>query len=314
MKSIQLILLSAVIGCGITACGKGAPPQLEPASESSTEPEAANEEKIARITAQAAVDAGIEVSTARAALLRESIPLYGVIASNAERSRNVSARFAGVVRSVAVTAGARVKAGDTLATIESNDSLQVYPVTAPIAGLVTSRNVNTGEAVGEQTLFTITDLSTVWVELSAFPREMSQLHVGQKALVKSADGALSGSGRVVFLSALGTATTQSTTARVLLDNADGRWTAGLYVSADVVVQEVEVPIAVSSTAMQSLDGERVVFVAVDGGFAPRTVRSGRADGEITEIVAGLAAGERYVHANSFVVKSELAKASAGHDH
>lgn len=336
MKSVFLSLL-VTISCALAACGKSQAPAAD-AHEAGDSHESGNDhaeagvhagsrpvpreagegqgggEEIAMITQNAATAAGIEILAAAPAKLRESIPLYGGVVPNAERTRNVSARYAGVVKSVEVASGDQVKVGDRLATVESNDSLQVYAVTAPIAGVVTARNVNPGESVAEQALFTITDLSTVWVELSAFPREMAQIRVGQSVQVSSADGGLSGRGRIVFVSSLGSAATQSTTARVLLDNAQRLWTPGLYVSADVILQEVDIPVAVKSQALQSVDGERVVFIAVEGGFAPRSVRSGRSDGEITEILTGIRSGERYVSANSFVVKSELAKADAGHDH
>ena len=270
--------------------------------------------EFARITPEAATNAGIEVGQAGPEKLRESIPLYGVVVANAERTRNVSARFAGVVRTVAKTVGDQVRAGTPLATIESNDSLQVYPLTAPIAGVITARSVNPGEAVSDQSLFTITDLSSVWVEISAFPREMAKIHPGQLVQVKSTDGGLSGSGRIVLVSAVGTAATQSTSVRVVLDNANRQWTPGLYVAAEVVLSETDVPVAVKSAALQNLDGNRVVFVQKPDGFEPRPLRIGRTDGEVTEVLEGLTAGERYVVANSFVVKSEIEKAGAEHEH
>jgi len=270
--------------------------------------------EFARMTPEVAANAGIEVGQAGPEKLRESIPLYGVVVANSERTRNVSARFAGVVRTVAKTIGDQVRAGTPLATVESNDSLQIYSVTAPIAGVITARSVNPGEAVSDQSLFTITDLSSVWVEISAFPREMTKIRPGQLVQVKSTDGGLSGSGRIALISAVGTAATQSTSARVVLDNANRQWTPGLYVSAEVVLSETDVPVAVKSAALQNLDGKRVVFVQKPEGFEPRMLRIGRTDGEVTEVLEGLTAGERYAVANSFVIKSEIEKAGAEHEH
>jgi cobalt-zinc-cadmium efflux system membrane fusion protein len=276
--------------------------------------EAAAGSQLARITPAAAAAAGINVMAAGPHSLRDSLPLYGVIAPNAERTRNVSARYAGVVKTVGRTLGDAVRAGGALATIESNDSLQVYTVTAPISGTITARNVNEGESVSDQPLFTITDLSSVWVDLSAFPRDMVKIRPGQIVQVKATDGGLSGTGRIALVSAVGTTATQSTNVRVVLDNARRQWTPGLYVAAEVVLSEAAVPIAVKSTALQDVDGQRVVFVQKPDGFEPRGLRLGRSDGEMTEVLEGLTPGEHYVTDNSFVVKAELEKGSAEHDH
>ena len=312
--------LAALAGCGqvsqTSEDGAKPDPQHEDGkhAEESEHAEGGEGEQHARITPDAATNAGIELGEAGPQKLRESIPLYGVVVANAERTRNVSARFAGVVRTVTKTIGDPVRAGTPLATIESNDSLQIYTLTAPIAGVITARNVNPGEAVSDQSLFTITDLSSVWVEISAFPREMAKIRPGQLVQVKSTDGGLAGSGRIALVSAVGTAATQSTSARVVLENANRQWTPGLYVAAEVVLSETHVPVAVKSAALQNLDGNRVVFVTNAAGFEPRTLRVGRTDGEVTEVLEGLNAGERYVVANSFVVKSEIEKAGASHDH
>jgi cobalt-zinc-cadmium efflux system membrane fusion protein len=102
--------------------------------------------------------------------------------------------------------------------------------------------------------------------------------------------------------------------RAPIDNRDGHWRPGVGISAEIAVAEIEVPVAVRSTALQTMDGERVVFIVTDDGYEPRPVITGRADVEQTEIVSGLAAGERYVATDSFVVKAELEKSSTGHEH
>src|SRR5258705_9929489 len=94
--------------------------------------------RIARIAPEAARNVGIEVSEAGPSPIREVLPLYGVVQPNGERVRNVTARFPGIVRSVRASAGQSVTAREQLASVESNDSLQTYPVTAPIDGVVTT--------------------------------------------------------------------------------------------------------------------------------------------------------------------------------
>ncbi len=135
--------------------------------------------------------AGIKVETVGGATIRETLPLYGVVAPNAERVREVSARFAGTIRSVAKKVGDSVRQGETLATVESNESLQTYSLTAPLAGVVIARNANPGEQTGEKVLFTVGDLSTVWVEMSLFPRDVGKVRIGQRVRVSNADGGTS---------------------------------------------------------------------------------------------------------------------------
>ena len=290
----------------LSACGQSGAPPAAPA----TTKEVPSPVKVAEINAAAATAAGIQTVQVGPAALREVLSLYGVIQPNADRMGQVSARFAGVVRSVRKTIGESVRAGDVLATVESNDSLQTYPVTAPIAGVITTRSVNPGDTVAENPLFMVADLSSVWVELSLFPRDLPHVKVGQSVRVKTVDGGLTGTGKIVWVSPLGSSANQSITARVLLENGQRQWTPGLYVSGDVVLSEAEVPLAVRATAIQTLDGQPTVFVQTERGYEARTVRLGRSDGDVTEVLAGVKGGERYVSTNSFTVKAEIEKSDA----
>lgn len=215
-----------------------------------------------------------------------------------------------MIRSVEKKIGDTVRQGETLATVESNESLQTYAVTAPLAGVVTARNANPGEQTGDKLLFTVADLSTVWVELSLFPRDVAKVRVGQPVRVKSADTGLEAEGKVVYLSPFGSSANQTLTARVLLDNAERRWAPGLYVTAEVTLAETPVPLAVRNGAVQNLEGRNVVFVASAEGFDARPVQLGRSDGEHTELPEGLQPGERYAARNSFILKAELGKGEA----
>lgn len=258
--------------------------------------------------------AGITVLTVQPARIRETLSLYGVITPNVERTRQVSARFPGAIQSVSAKVGEAVHQGQVLAVIESNESLRSYPLTAPLAGVITERNANPGEQAGSNALFTVADLSTVWVELSLFPRDVAKVRIGQAVRIRGADAPLPGDGRVVYLAPFGSATSQTLSARVLVDNADRRWAPGLYVTADVTLSEAIVPLTIHNEAVQSLEGQTVVFVRRATGFEPQAVQLGRRDGERTEVRSGLAAGDAYAAANSFILKAELGKGSAGHGH
>lgn len=258
--------------------------------------------------------AGIVVAEAGPADIRETLPLFGVIAPNAERVRDVRARFPGVARTVSKKIGDSVTQGETLATVESDESLQTYSIPAPLKGVVTARNANAGEHTSDKVLFTIADLSTVWVEVSLFPRDAPKVRVGQTVRVTSSDTSVSADGKIVYVAPYGTSANQTITARVLLDNADGRWAPGLYVTAHVTLSQSQVPLAVRNEALQTMENSTVVFVHDADGFEPRPVRTGRTDGQWSELVDGLKAGERYAADNSFIIKAELGKGSAEHEH
>ena len=259
-------------------------------------------------------NAGLEFESAGPAPIRETLSLYGTIVPNAERVRDVTARFPGVIEAVNVAVGTAVKAVSPLATVESNESLRSYAVTAPIAGVITRRDANTGEQTGEKVLFTVADLSSVWVELSLFPRDVAMIRVGQSVHVRSAEAALQGEGRIAYIAPIGASASQTVTARVLLPNPERRWAPGLYVTADVTLAEAPAAVVVRNEALQTIEDRTVVFVQEDHGIEPRAIRLGRRDPTRSEVLEGLKAGERYATANSFVLKSELGKGEAEHAH
>jgi cobalt-zinc-cadmium efflux system membrane fusion protein len=304
------IVVSCVFLSLTSGCGKPAPEPVE--SEEHRE----HEEKPGTLDFSDAEIAasGIEVLTANAAIIGELLPLYGTVQPNAERTRTVSARFAGVIQTVSAVVGDTVREGQVLATVESNESLRNYNVVAPLSGVVTARNANPGEAAGESPLFTVADLSTVWIELALFPRDFPRVRTGQEVRVRTVDGGLKGTGRIVYIAPVSQGGNQTLIARVLLENRERHWAPGLYASAEVVLAERSVPLAVRNTALQRLNDDAVVFVRTDDGFAARKVVTGASDSEWTQIQSGLSAAERYAAANSFVLKSDLGAAEADHEH
>lgn len=267
-----------------------------------------------QIAAGVAQAAGIVTAQAGPALIQEALLLYGTVIPDERRVRAIGARFPGVAREVRRTLGERVAADETLVLVESNESLQTYPVRSPIAGVVIGRNVNPGENVGDEPVFTVADLSTVVAELAVFRRDLARLRVGQSASVRADGDEITGRGTVTFISPVGSGESQSIGLRVALDNRDGRWQPGIFVTAEVEVSATEVPVAVTRAALQRLGDDDVVFASSGDFYEPRTVEVGRADRERVQIRAGLAAGDTYVSENSFLVKADLGKSAAGHEH
>lgn len=316
----------AIVGLALSGCGGSDPPSpsettaAEAQEEHDGEPhgeshgEAAGEADRVQLSAEQITAAGIVLEQSGPVAIRETMSVYGVIAPNAERMRDVGARFPGVIRSVSKKVGDEVRQGETLASIESNESLQTYTVSAPLGGVVTARSANPGEQTGDKVLFTIADLSSLWVELSLFPRDIAKIRVGQAVRIVSSDAGLSSEGEIVYVAPFSSSANQTLTARVLLDNSRRLWAPGLYVTAEVTVAESQVPLAVRSDALQTKEDKAVVFVRDEEGFRSRVVRTGRADAQWIEVIDGLALGEQYAAANSFIVKAELGKGAAEHAH
>ena len=265
------------------------------------------------IGADVARDAGIATATAGPGAISDALVLYGAIAPDATRVRVVHARFAGVIRSATRNVGDAVRSGDTLATIESNESLQTYTVTAPINGTITARHAAPGEQTDADALFEIADFSSVWAELDVFSRDRTRLRTGL-AVAVTGDNDAAASGSIDYLAPVGNRASQSVTARVVLDNADGRWTPGQFVEGRVTIGTTPVAIAVPLAALQRFREFDVVFAQVGETYEVRMLTLGRRDANSVEVLEGLAAGTRYVTDNSYLIKADIEKAGASHDH
>lgn len=265
------------------------------------------------IPAEVANAAGIETAVAGPGTLDETLNLYGAIVPDATRVREVRARFPGIVQTVSKRVGDTVRAGETLASVESNESLRVYPITAPIAGVITSRHAEPGEQTSDQALFEIADFSRVWAELKVFPRDRARLKVGQPARIV-AEGSQPANGTVSYVAPAGERNAQSITARVVLDNSSGEWTVGQFVEGVITVSRTPVSLAVPLAAIQKFRDFDVVFAQVDDTYEVRMLELGRRDAERAEVLGGLDPGTRYVSRNSYLIKADIEKSGASHDH
>ena len=270
---------------------------------------------IAQATADAA---GIRTETAGAANIADTLVLTGRLVANAERTRAVSARFPGPIREVTRSVGDMVKTGTRLASVESNESLEVYPVTAPIDGVIVERRANPGETAGTEPLFVIVDYRQLWAELVLFPRDLPRVKTGQRVRIAATDGAIEGMGSIVRIApaegALNAAASGTYTARVVLDNADGRWSPGLFVEGRVHVADTRVPLAVKRSGLQGFRDFTVVFEQVGETYEVRMLELGRQDDTWIEVLGGLKPGAQYVAENSYLIKADIEKSGASHDH
>ncbi len=258
--------------------------------------------------------AGIELLPAGPRELRDILRLNGMIQPNQETLVKVTPRFPGVVRSMRKRLGDKVRKDEVLATVESNQSLTTYELKAPIDGTVIDRDGTLGEFASEQKpLFTIADLSTMWIDFAVFRRDFARVRVGDAVSIDVEDGGPAIEARIDYVSPLGASDTQSSIARAVVPN-DGRLRPGLFVVGRVVLSAKPVDVAIRASAIQTLEGKTVVFVREGDTFSAREVELGGRDADWVEVMFGLLAGDIYAAKNSFVIKAEIGKGSAAHEH
>jgi membrane fusion protein, heavy metal efflux system len=266
-----------------------------------------------QIATELASEAGVKTEIAGPAMITESLSLTGRVEIDPNRLSQVRPRFPGVVQGIHVELGTMIKAGQRMLTVQSNESLQNYSVKAPISGLVIKRNVQVGEATSEDPLFTIVDLSRVWVELDIFAKDVGKVKEGQVVTLETLDG-FTTEGVIDWLAPLSSHASQSIHARVPLDNPDGRLRPGQFVRAEVGIAEHEVPLAVKRTAVQPFRDFQVVFAKFGETYEVRMLEFGLSNDEWLEVVGGLAPGREYVTENSYLIKADIEKSGASHDH
>jgi membrane fusion protein, heavy metal efflux system len=202
---------------------------------------------------------------------------------------------------------------DALPASADETTFRFYEIRSPIAGRVTARNVLLGQAVTtDKDIFTIAELSTVWVELAVAPADLPLAKEGQQVRVYA--GTTEATAKVVALSPVIDPDTRSAKAIAELDNASGTWNLGDFVIARLIAGEQEVNLLVPRAAIQGIKGRKSVFVSGRGGFTVRPVTTGREDTRSVEILDGLDFVETIAITNTFTLKAELGKAEAEHEH
>ncbi|VUD46522.1 Cobalt-zinc-cadmium resistance protein CzcB [Thalassocella blandensis] len=268
------------------------------------------EENSSRIDGDMAQQVGIETSRAKSLELHQTITVYGSLVSAPEQLSHVRARFEGLVKSVRVTIGDRVKTGDILAEIESNESLKTYQIRSPISGRIVQRHANTGEVTQDQTLFSIANFDTVWAELRVYPAKQSAVQEGQSVHILVANGSAESTVNHIVPSM----ESPYQLARVKLDNSKQTLSPGLMVEARVEVGRFPVSLAVVKDAVQTLGGRQGVFVKIGNEYRFTPLVLGQSDDHFYEVINGIKSGDEYVSKNSYLIKADIEKSEAEHEH
>ena len=258
-------------------------------------------------------EAGVETEIAGPGMVRDLLTLSGEVTLSPSATASVRATYPGPVKSVSVNVGDYVRRGAPLARVESSSSLQEYTITAPKSGTITERNTNAGDVAASEPLFVISDFEQLEAYLHVFPRDASRVKQGQVVRLGVAGGDLSVDTAISrFLPVTGSGS--QTRVAVASVPADSGLQPGMRLMAEVVVAENEAPLVVKESGLQSFRDFTVVYAKVDETYEVRMLELGNSDGEQIEVLGGLRPGEEYVTENSFLIKADIDKSGASHDH
>jgi len=177
---------------------------------------------------------------------------------------------------------------------------------APVSGFVTMKDVFEGQQIEPaMELFTITDLSRVWVKADFYEYEANVLHLGAKAAVTLPyDASTRLQGRIAFISPTLNTDTRTLEVRFEFPNSGMALKPGMFANVELETEAVE-GIMIPGSALMDTGERQVVFVSAgDGVFEPREVRVGIRSGDKAQVLSGVTAGEQVVIRANFLLDSE----------
>lgn len=194
----------------------------------------------------------------------------------------------------------------------------LLPVRSPISGTITEKHAIVGELSDpSKSLYTVADLSSVWILVDINEKDLAKVRKGQRAIVTV--GAFPDQklrGRITYIADLVDEATRTVKARIEVANPGRKLKPEMFATVELALAADTPPVvAIPEDALQDLDGKKVVFVAEDDAeFGARQVQAGRTAGGMIEIVSGLNEGERYAIKGAFILKSELKKGEVVDEH
>ena len=207
-------------------------------------------------------------------------------------------------------------AADTLrmmGVIPEKLSGSVFPLTAPFAGTVIEKKAVRGElAQPDTSLFTVADLSTLWIEADLFEKDLGKVRIGAHATVTlTAYPGEVFTGRLTYISSTMDKETRTVKARVEVPNPDGRLKPEMFATVAIDTGGSVKALRVPEDAVLLMQGQSTVFVAERGGFEPRAVEVGERAQGYAVLKSGVAAGERVVASGAYALKARLLKSQIG---
>ena len=187
-------------------------------------------------------------------------------------------------------------------------------MTAPISGVIVERKTNVGDVAGSEPLFVIADPSRTTAVFPVFPRDMEKVRAGQAVQLGLLEGKRSHASVIRDFQPAADAMTGALSARAALPNGDNFWRPGMSVRGQVTIDRRTVPLAVKTEGLQAFRDFTVVFAKVGPTYEVRMLELGRKGPEWTEVLSGIKPGQAYVTKGSYVIKADIEKAGASHDH
>ncbi|WP_417464829.1 efflux RND transporter periplasmic adaptor subunit [Kordiimonas sp.] len=266
------------------------------------------------ISAAMANQMGIEVEAVGPQIIESTLDLLGRVEFAPDAQSTLRARFPGKILEVRKTEGQTVKEGQVLARIESNESLRPYDITAPMDGVIVSRTAQKGDVVSDSPLFVIGDLTRLRVDFHVYPGDTDIVRPGQMVAVSSVDGRHTAKAELEFYLPTAESATQTLIMHAPLANPTKEWIPGMTVKGKAIVAKREVPLAVRPEALQRFRDFTVVFAQVGETYEVRMLELGERTPEWVEVLGGIKPGQPYVTSNSFIIKADIEKDGASHDH
>ena len=274
----------------------------------------ANPEGRTHIPAAMAKEGGIEIGTVGPGTISETREVQGTVQLATTARSEVRGQFPGRVVQVTKAVGDYVGKGQLLARIESSESLQIYPVYAPVSGVIAERTANVGNVTYDQPLYVITDPGQTTVVFNIFPRDLATIRPGQKVIIETLDGKPVAETQLGGYLPEGNAAAGTALVRAQLPNRDGRWRPGMALQGRVTVNSVNVPLAVRTEALQRFRDFTVVFANFGDDYEVRMLELGRKSPEWTEVLSGIKPGTRYAAKGAYLIRADIEKSGASHDH
>ena len=393
------LLMAVVLTNTVAACGKSdnaAPAKASASAGASAAPdpgetkkEEAKEGGGLKLSAEEAQRAGIKTEALASQAFADSITVTATIRANQDRIARVAPRVEGRIISVSAKLGDTVRAGQSLAVLDSlvigeaqsalqqaqssqrvaqssyqraeslsadeiipqrellkarselekassevraaQDKLRLlggsaqasgaaastFALSTPLAGTVIQKTAIVGELGTPATpLFTVADLSRVWIEANLTENALSKVHIGAGATVTvAAYPGVQFKGRVTYVASLLDKDSRTVPARIEVDNKDGRLKPEMFATATIDTNGAQrEALSVADAAIVLLQGQPTIFVAKGEGFESRAIEPGEKLSGRTVIKSGVAAGESVVTAGAYALKARLLKSQISDEH
>ena len=403
--NLATALLIGLATLFLAGCGKPEPAQTAPAGTAANKPVDKHEEQKdgkaehgeaeqLKLTAEAIEAAGIKVEELAAQEISEQLIVTATIRPNQDRITHVSPRVPGRIVKVQANLGDQVKAGQTLAVLDSLDvgeahstylqaktqlavakadferaeklhgdqiiaqkdhlrahaeyekakaafaaagdklrmlgvtptptddgrAVSTFPLTTPFSGTVIEKHAILGElAQPDKQIFTVADLSRLWIEANLFEKDLGRVKTGADAVVTvDAYPGEAFQGKLTYIAAVVDKESRTVQARVEVANPGGRLKPEMFATAAIRTSGTNGGAAkallLPQEAVVLMQGQPTVFVAEDGGFEPRPVELGdKLRGKVV-IKSGIKSGEKIVTAGTYALKARLLKSQIGDSH